>query len=149
MLPASEQYRKSIIIGWISLLQLVVVMFIVSLLRSAIANDFRPFTKDPGYTGMNIMIVVFTIYAAIPIFVNLFDGRVFRWFIVGISIFFLLFFIAHQLTHMLVDKMPLSMYHVLDFAHHFIILWVIVCAIRWARFDAPQTNQVMATNAAT
>ena len=91
MLSKQENLRQSIIVGWINLLQLVVVMFVVSLIKLAIANDFTPFGKDPGYMGLNIMIVVFTIYAVIPILLRIFDGNVFRWLMVGISIFFLLF----------------------------------------------------------
>lgn len=136
MLSKQESLRQTIIVGWITLLQLVVVMFVVSLISSAIANDFSAFGKDPGYLGLNIMIVVFAIYAAIPILVRAFNGNPFRWFMVGISIFFFLFFIAHQLTHMIVDKMPLSLYSILDFSHHFIILWIIVCTIRWARIPS-------------
>lgn len=149
MSSVSENYRQSVVIGWVNLLQLVVVMFVISLLKSAIENDFTPFGRDPGIMGMNIMIVVFTIYAVIPILVKMFDAQAFRWFIVGISIFFLLFFIAHQLTHMIVDKMPLNLYHLLDFAHHFIILWVIVSAIRWARCDAPEMATVLKTQTAS
>lgn len=136
MLSKQESLRQTVIVGWINLLQLVVVMFVVSLITSAIANDFTRFGKDPGYAGLNIMIVVFAIYAAVPILVRAYDGHAFRWFMVGISIFFLLFFIAHQLTHMMVDKTPLTLYSILDFSHHFIMLWVIVCTIRWARMPS-------------
>jgi hypothetical protein len=133
MLPKQENLRQSIIIGWIALIQLVVVMFIVAIYRGAIANDFTGFVKDPGSLGIDIMIVVFTIYALVPVLVRAIDWRVFRWFMVGISVFFLLFFIAHQLTHMIVDNTQLNLYHVLDFAHHFLMLWIIACTIRWAR----------------
>lgn len=138
MLSKQETMRQSVIVGWINLLQLVVVMFVISLIKSAIENDFTPFGRDPGIQGMNIMIVVFTIYALIPVLVRMFSATPFRWFIVGISIFFLLFFIAHQITHLAVDKMPLTLYSLLDFAHHLMMLWVIVCAIRWARIPATE-----------
>lgn len=133
MLSKPEYLRQSIAIGWIVLLQLVIVMFIVSILRGAIANDFTGFAKDPGQLGTNIMIVVFTIYALVPALVRTFEWRAFRWFVVAISIFFFLFFIAHQLTHMYVDNTQLNLYHTLDFAHHAVMLWIIVCSIQWAR----------------
>ena len=133
MLDQQEKYRQSIIVGWIMLLQIVLVMFIISLLRGAIKNDFSGFAKDPGELGTNIMIIVFAIYAIIPVMVRICSAIFIRWFTFGISIFFLLFFIAHQLTHMIVDNMPLNIYHVLDFTHHAIILWVIVCSYKWAK----------------
>lgn len=133
MLSKHEYLRQTIMIGWIALLQLVVAMFIVAIYRGAIANDFTGFTRDPGTLGIDVMIIVFTIYAFIPVLVRVTDWRPFRWFMVGASVFFLLFFIAHQLTHMFVDNTPLNLYHVLDFAHHLLMVWMIASAIRWAR----------------
>ncbi|MES2674926.1 MAG: hypothetical protein V4660_11855 [Pseudomonadota bacterium] len=133
MLSKQEQYRQSVIVGWIMLLQVVLVMFIISILRGAVKNDFSGFAKDPGIGGTNIMIIVFAIYAILPVLLRAMDYIFLRWFTFAISIFFLLFFIAHQLTHMIVDNMPLNLYHVLDFTHHGIILWVIVCSFKWAK----------------
>lgn len=133
MLSKQEYLRQTLIVGWIALLNLVVVMFIVSIYRGAIADDFSGFGKDPGTLGMDIMIVVFAIYALIPVLVRCTDRVPLRWFMVLTSCFFFLFFIAHQLTHMIVDGTRLNLYHVLDFAHHFLMLWMIVCSIRWLR----------------
>lgn len=129
----SRFYQITIAISWITLLQLVVVMFIVSILRGAVANDFSGFAKDPGEMGTNIMIVVFTIYALLPIFIFVFTHVIFRWIYFALAIFFLLFFVAHQITHMIVDNMPLNMYHLLDFAHHGVMIFVIVLSLLWAR----------------
>lgn len=138
MSSKQEYLRQTLIVGWIALINLVVVMFIVSIYRGAIANDFSGFTKDPGTLGMDIMIVVFTIYALIPVLVRWTDWVPVRWFMVLASCFFFLFFIAHQLTHMIIDGTRLSLYHVLDFAHHFLMLWMIVCSIRWLRARGEQ-----------
>jgi len=126
-------YRNALIIGWIQLLQIVVVMFIVSILRAAVDNDFTGFVKDPGTLGTNVMIVVFTIYAALPFILKLFGHTFMRWLNFGLLIFFFLFFVAHQLTHMIVDQMPLNLYHLLDFAHHIIILIMAYIGFLWAR----------------
>ncbi|RQP22645.1 hypothetical protein [Piscinibacter terrae] len=135
-----DELRRSITVGWINALQLVVIMFLVSVVRAAIANDFKPFGRDPGNLGLDIMIVIFAIYALIPVAVRMFDGLIFRWTMVGAAVFFFLMFIAHQLTHMVVDKMPLNIYHVLDFSHHAVLLWLIVCSVRWARMaDRPMS----------
>lgn len=142
MKNAQDKYRDAIQLGWVNALQLVVIMFLVSVTRAAIANDFKGFGKDPGNTGLDIMIVIFAIYALLPVLVRMFDGRIFRWFMVGAGVFFLLMFIAHQLTHMYVDKMPLNIYHVLDFAHHGLMIWVTYCSVQWARLaSAPAPQQ--------
>lgn len=143
-----ETLRRRITVGWISALQLVVIMFVVSLVRAAIANDFKPFALDPGNRGLDMMIVIFAIYAVIPVLVRVFDGLLFRWAMVGASVFFFLMFIAHQLTHMVVDKMPLSIYDVLEFSNHAVMLWVIVCSVRWARLaERPMVNTTYAVSA--
>lgn len=126
-------YQNLIAISWIVLLQIVLVMFIISILRGAVANDFSGFAKDPGEMGTNIMIVVFTIYALLPVLVFLLTHVIFRWFYFALAIFFLLFFIAHQVTHMIVDNMPLNLYHLLDFAHHGVMILVIILSLKWAR----------------
>ena len=142
-----DTLRRHITVGWICALQLVVITFLVSLVRAAIANDFELFVHDPGNRGLDITIVIFAIYALIPVLVRMFDGVVFRWTMVGAAVFFFLMSIAHQLIHMVVDKMPLSLYHVLDFSHHTVLLWVIVCSVRWARMaERPMVNTMFAVN---
>lgn len=133
-MQAKKDYlRQTQIVGWIALLQVVIVMFVIGLCRAAVEGDFSKFARDPGQFGLDIMIVVFTLYAAIPVLLQAFEFRAFRWFMVAVSIFFFLFFVAHQIGHMVMDKTALNINHVLDFAHHILMLWMIVCAIRWAR----------------
>lgn len=126
-------YRQSLIICWIALVQLVMVMFIMALLSGAVNNEFTRFSKDPGEAGIKIMIIVFTIYIILPLLIKLIDHKIFRWTIFGLCIFFFLFFLAHQLTHMIVDKMPLGLHHTLDFAHHIIMILAAVLTFLWAR----------------
>ena len=133
LLQRQDALRQSITVGWICALQLVVIMFVVALLRAAIGNDFTGFSKDPGDLGMRVMLVVFTIYAVIPIALRMIGGVVFRWAMVGVAVFFLLMFVAHQLSHMYMDGRPLNFFHTLDFAHHGMMLWLIVLTVRWAR----------------
>ncbi|MEJ2418821.1 MAG: hypothetical protein P8Y45_18195 [Exilibacterium sp.] len=133
MRTVEERYRLLITIGWICLLQIVILMFLVYLMRSAVDNDFLSWSKDPGEFGLDMMYIVFTIYIFIPILTQIFSAKIFRWFLVLIGILFFLFFVAHQLSHMIIDNTSLSLVHLLDFAHHFLSLWVIVISIRWAR----------------
>jgi hypothetical protein len=131
-----EYLRQSLIIGWVSLLQLRVVLFVIALSRSAVANDFTSFAKDPGMQGTNIMIVLFALHALVPVLVRAFDGQVFRWIVAVISGFFLLFFSAHEISHLLAkDEMYWNLEKILDLSHLALMLWVAVCAIRWARLQ--------------
>ncbi len=123
-------------------------MFVVSVVRAGVANDFRSFKDDPGTQGMNTMAVVFTIYALIPMLLCLFDGRFFRWAMLVPALLFFLMFFGHQLGHMVVDKTPLGIDDAMNFGHHALLLWIIVCTVRWARLAAaPQRTGALAVAA--
>ncbi|PCK04415.1 MAG: hypothetical protein COA42_19225 [Alteromonadaceae bacterium] len=126
-------YRNILIIGWIQLLQIVVVMFIVSILIAGVDNDFSGFAKDPGMLGVDVMVVVFAIYAILPLVLKGFGSVYIRWANFGLTIFFFLFFLVHQLSHLFVDNIPLSWYHLLDFVHHIVILAMVWVSFLWAR----------------
>lgn len=141
MSSKQNRLRLSIILGWVGLLQLRVVLFIIALMRGAIENDFKSFAEDPGYLGMNIMIVIFTIYVFIPIFVQLWARPFFKWFLFGVSVFFLLFFVAHELTHLHNDAVYMSLEKLLDLSHIVILFWVVACTLQWARIPRNQAGQ--------
>lgn len=136
-----ERLRLSIIFGWIGLLQLRIVLFVIALTRSAIENDFSSFATDPGYLGMNIMIVLFTIYVFIPILVQVWDKSAFKWFIFGLSVFFLLFFMAHELSHLHADAVYMSLEKLLDLSHIAILLWVTARTFQWSRMPRAQIDR--------
>jgi uncharacterized membrane protein len=70
-----------------------------------------------------------------PLLVKMIDALIFRWFIFGLSIFFFLFFIAHQLNHAITDGIPLKLDHMFDFLHHVVMLFVIFLTFFWARVN--------------
>ncbi|WP_265706905.1 TubC N-terminal docking domain-related protein [Verminephrobacter aporrectodeae] len=64
-------------------------------------------------------------------------ARWFRCVIAGVTIMATLFFVAHEIAHLLTGDMPFGMRHALDFSHHLLGIWVTTAAIQWARIDAP------------
>jgi hypothetical protein len=128
-----KNLRHFIILGWVILLQLSVIMFVVSLTRSAINANFATFADDPGHRGMNIMAVVFSLQAVVPLLVWRFDARAFRWFVAGFTAFFLLFYAAHEVSHLIQDAVYMEFDKVLAFAQLAVLVWVTACAVRWAR----------------
>ena len=117
-------------------------MFLVAILYGAIANDFSEFLVHPGEIGVNITIINIVIYATLALLVRFFSHVFFRWFVFGLSIFFFLFFIAHQLSHLIVEGKSLSLFSTLDFAHHSIALLLAVLSFLWARAgkNLPESN---------
>lgn len=126
-------YRNTISICWVILIQIVTIMFVVALLYGAIADDFTEFATHPGDIGVNITIITVVIYAALSLLVRFVRHVVFRWFVFACSIFFFLLFLAHQLSHLIVDGRPFDLYNALDFAHHLVALLSAVLCFLWAR----------------
>jgi len=133
MKSKEENLRALVAQGWTSLALVALTMFVVALMKSAVNNDFQGWATHPGIIAVHIMIVVYAIYVFMPIFIRTFHWRVFRWVVVGITVFFMLFFVAHQLSHLVTDGEPLNIFHILDFVHHFVCLWTIIYAVQWAR----------------
>lgn len=133
--------RTSVAQAWVCWLLLVLTMGVIDLVQSAIILDFAKFDNDPGQEGLHMLIIVMTFYAVMPILVRTIDFVIFRWFVVGAASFFTLFFIAHEVSHLIIGDMPWGIRHALDLAHHFIGVWLIITAGRWARFPAKQAAQ--------
>lgn len=132
----NKQLRELVAIGWIMMLMVIVLMFIIDLSKSAIYTDFSKWASDPGYGGLKALIVVLTIYLFMPMLIRTVNARWFRWTVVVLTIFFTLFFIAHQISHMLAGDKPMSIFHVLDFSHHVLGIWTASLAVIWAREGA-------------
>lgn len=126
-------YRNTISICWIVLLQLVMVMFLIGLLYGAMANDFSEFATHPGEFGINSTIITVSFYATLALLVRFFNHVVFKWFVFGMAVFFFLFFVAHQLSHIIVDNKTLALFNLLDFLHHGVAMLCAVLSFLWAR----------------
>jgi hypothetical protein len=128
-----DDLKNRIALGWIAMLFCVVGGFMVDLIKSAVYNDFSKWSSDPGPVGMQIISTVIVIYIVMPLVVRNVSAVWFRWTLVGLTVFFALFFLAHQVAHALSGTRPFDIVHAFDFAHHAIAIWQIVLTARWAR----------------
>ncbi|WP_169315425.1 hypothetical protein [Verminephrobacter aporrectodeae] len=129
--------RAVVVLGWVQMCMVMVAMFIIDLSRSAIGEDFSNWAGDMSYGGLLVMTGVFTLYFFMPMFALVVRARWFRCVIAGVTIMATLFFVAHEIAHLLTGDMPFGMRHALDFSHHLLGIWVTTAAIQWARIDAP------------
>ncbi|MBX2809742.1 MAG: hypothetical protein KTR20_14045 [Cellvibrionaceae bacterium] len=128
-----SKYRDLAAQGWVMMFLLVLSMFVINLVKSSIFQDFSGWQFDPGEGGLLILVVVMVVYAFMPMFIKTFQARFFRIIAIIVAVFFTLFFIAHQLNHMIVDGRPIDFLQTLDFAHHIMGSWVAVLTFLWLR----------------
>lgn len=119
--------------GWTLMFIVFLGLFVVDLTKSAIFQSFAKWEKDPGYFGLQVLVVMMCIYAAMPMLVMTISGKWFRGLTAGVTGFFTLFFIAHELTHLASGDKPFSVMHALDICHHVLGIWTMVAAIIWTK----------------
>lgn len=124
--------------GWTCMLAAYALLFLMALVRDAVANDFSRWASDPGPIGVRASSILLTLYVVMPMLVRHVDARWFRWLATGLAGFCGLAILAHQLGHALTDSRPFDVLQVFDFTHHALALWVVVLTARWARQAAAQ-----------
>lgn len=125
--------RAVVVLGWVQMCMVMVAMFVVDLSRSAIEQDFSNWARDMSAGGLLVMTGIFGLYFFMPMLALVSQARWFRYVIAGVTIFVTLFFVAHEIAHLLTGDMPFGLRHVLDFSHHILGVWVATAAIQWAR----------------
>lgn len=128
-----DELRSRIAQGWTAMFFCVMCGFVVDLIKSAVYNDFGKWANDPGPVGLNMVSVVMVIYIVMPMLVRSIGATWFRWTLVGLTVFFGLFFVAHQVAHALTNSRPFDIVHAFDFAHHGLVVWMVLLTSRWAR----------------
>lgn len=125
--------RATIVVGWCMMFMVLLAMFIVDLAKSAITENFGSWAEDMSEGGLLVMLVIMCIYIFIPMLVVTLRAVWFRYAVIVITILMTLFFMAHEVAHLLTGDMPFGLRHVLDFSHHILGIWVVVAATMWAK----------------
>ncbi len=133
-----ESLRIQIALGAITALLVLCMMLAFMITQSALAgNDFQALQRDPGTRGIRMLVYMVPYYALIPVYVYCFGAfklRVFRWFMVAVAVLGLVFWLLHHLSHWWFGSRPDFNSHVMDLTLHIVGLWLLVSAIRWAKF---------------
>ena len=141
--------RSTVAQGWSMMLMAFILILFCNLMKSAIHGDFHGWIKDPGMGGLPILVSVMVIYIFMPMLVRTISAQWFRWVVVALAVFFTMFFVAHQLSHVLAGDREFDIIQALDFTHHTLGIWVVVLASKWARQGAVERMQAgMAPQAA-
>ena len=119
--------------GWTMMFIVFLAMFVSDLTHSAVAGNFAKWSTDPGDFGLKVLLVIMCIYAAMPMLVMSVSPKWFRATVAGVTGFFTLFFLAHELTHLANGDKPFGILHALDICHHVLGIWVTSAAVVWTK----------------
>ena len=67
-----------------------------------------------------------------PSAIKTFENRKFRWFVFGLTCLYTLFFIGHQVNHLLSAE-GIDFHFFIDIAHHILGIWAIMFSYKWGK----------------
>lgn len=128
------QTRNIIAKGWSGMLFLLFLMMITDIVECGIKNDFSFLTKDPGSKGLWFIVIMTIINVSIQILVQTFESKKFRWFVFSLTLLYTLFFIGHQVVHLVMGE-GIDIHFFLDITHHLLGIWAVIFAYKWAKYS--------------
>lgn len=123
--------------GWILMFLVLICIFLTEFATSVIQDDFSMFRSREGEEALKAMVLLMMLHAFVPMLVCTLNASWFRWTVVGITGVLTAIMFAHEIVHLVTDTKPFGIFHLLDFAHHGLGIWVMFIAIRWAKETQP------------
>ena len=117
--------------GWTMMFIVFIANMTIDMTKCAVLANCPVWASHIGIGGVKFITVIMVIYAVMPMLIRSISAQWLKYFVVAMSVFITLFYVAHELTH-LKDK-EFGIYHALDICHHLLGIWVIVAASQWAR----------------
>jgi hypothetical protein len=127
-----QQTRNIISKGWSGMLFLLFLMMITDIVEGGIKNDFSILIKDPGVKGLWFIAIMTIMNVIIQILIQTLENKKFRWFVFGLTLLYTLFFVGHQVNHILSGE-GIDIHFFLDITHHFLGIWATIFAFKWAK----------------
>lgn len=123
--------------GWILMFLALICIFLTEFATSVIQDDLSVFKSREGENGLKVMVLLMLLHALVPMLVCALNASWFRWTVVGITGVLAGVMLAHEVAHLVTGTKPFGIFHLLDFAHHGLGIWVTFIAIRWAKETQP------------
>lgn len=123
--------------GWILMFMVLICIFLTEFAISVIQDDLSVFKSREGENGLKVMVLLMLLHAFVPMLVCALNASWFRWTVVGITGVLAGVMLLHEVVHLVTDTKPFGIFHLLDFAHHGLGIWVTFIAIRWAKETQP------------
>lgn len=127
----AHHHKQLIAQGWTSMFAVFIAGVCIEIAKGGALDDPGRAGRHLGMAGIQLVLVLSSLYALMPMLVRSFDARWFRWVVVGLSVLVSLFMVAHEISHWRTDR-PFGVLHALDITHHVLGAWVTVLSVRWA-----------------
>lgn len=129
-----ENFKIQIVISksFAGMLSLLFLMMLTDITECGMKNDFALLQKDPGLKGLYFIsaMTIINVILQATIFTN---RKIFyRYFILGISILYTLFFVVHQVIH-LASGEGIDIHFFLDLTHHVLGIIAINYSYKWIK----------------
>jgi surface polysaccharide O-acyltransferase-like enzyme len=132
-----NNYDVKIALGWILLVLMVMLMFVFMIFESVFMEDgLQSIKSDPGVEGLKFLTYLLSIYALMPILVQIVAAtglRFLRWVCVAAAAMSVLFIAMHHLTHLIEGTRPSWSSNLFDLTQHVIGFWILYLSVLWAR----------------
>lgn len=125
--------RATIAQGYGAMFLLLLMMLATDLVELGMRGDFAGLATDPGTAGLWVLVVIACLNVLGQLSARHVQGRA-RWALFALTLAYTLFFMGHQLDHLLAGA-GLDMHFLLDLAHHGTGVVATLAAWRLARQD--------------
>jgi hypothetical protein len=129
------KYQNIIIQGWVAMLLLLLTMFITDILELAMTGDYYRTSefllKDPGINGLWFLSCLICINVLVQMVVRVINQKKCRWFIFVLTAFYGLFFLGHQIFH-LINGEGYDIHFILDTTHNIVAACALWTSYKWA-----------------
>lgn len=128
------RWRSLVAQGWTTMLLIFVSNMVMDIVRASVERKLVNWSDHLGPQGIQVVLVVLTIYAVMPLLVRAISGRPFIVVAVMLTFFMGLFVAAHEVSHLTTTRdKPFGILHILDLLHHAVAAFVMYAGIRWFR----------------
>ncbi|MDH5325119.1 MAG: hypothetical protein OEZ68_12575 [Gammaproteobacteria bacterium] len=138
----SDKYSAILVQGWMAMFTIYIANLVMDMVRCNVMDQCSTWASHIGPGGLVVITIVMFIYAVMPLLIKLISSLWFRYVAVGITAFITLFYVAHELTHLVAGDKPFGIAHTLDITHHIVGVGMIVVATLWAK-SAKKEEQPM------
>jgi hypothetical protein len=134
-----NKYQNIVVQGWVAMLFLLLTMFITDIVELAMKGDYTStsafLSKDPGMDGLWFLAFLICFNVLVQMAIRTISCLKFRWLTLALTISYGLFFLAHQVIHLLNGE-GYDIHFVIDVTHHIIAIWATCGAYKWLKEPA-------------
>lgn len=122
--------------AWAGMLAILLAMLLIDPLQHAMAGQYEVLTRtlqhDPGTLGLRVLIGMLCANTLIQVGIQMFGGHAWRNFVLVITVLYGLFFLIHQVVHVMSGE-ALGLHTMLDVTHHLLAASAVVAAYQWRK----------------